>query len=326
MTTVLVTGATGFVGTAVVDAMRRAPWRVLRGVRRPQTDTCRRFDLDDEGSLGPALVDVDVVVFLVHGLTRAGYERWEQEVAARFAGAARAAGVQQVVYLGGIPPSRRGPAGRVLAEASPHMTARAATGVALRGAADVVVELRTGIVLGAGGASSRMLRDVAVRCPILAPAPWLAAEHQPVAVEDVAAVIVDLIADLRAGQTVPPTIDLAGPTTLPAESLLRLAAALVRGPHGMATTRLPIPDAWLPKVAPLVCRSHPSVVRALLGGATGVDYVALDPQWTPRRPLIPLREAMRRAWLEEERTVSPSTAAWETVIGEALLRVGRWLP
>ena len=326
-TRVLVTGANGFVGAAVVRALAKEGecYDVVAGTRRaPITELPRvPFDLDDLPTVAAALDGVDVVVYLVHGLERPGFGEWERETATSFATLARAAGVAHVVYLGGLPPSLRSsrhPSGRILAPPSPHMEARAATGVALAAAAPSVLELRTGIIIGAGGASFRMLRDVAVRCPVVAPAPWLAAEHQPVAVDDVARAIVDLLAARVDG---PHTLDLAGPTTLPAESLLRMVARMVGG--SMSTMRLSIKDHWLPRLGTAVCRTSPAVVRALLGGATGVDYVATGPAFTADWQRTPLEVALADALIAEERLLSSGTAAGEAIAGALIGRLARLL-
>ena len=183
---VLVAGANGFVGRALCPALVAAGHTVRAGVRRVDSIVAAgctpiRFDLDDDATLAPALEGVDVVVWLVHGLARDDFAAWEARVAERFAVVARRIGLHRLVYLGGAPPTTLSSAGRRAAPPSQHLAARERTGALLRQAATQVLELRAGIVLGAGGASFRLLRDLAARAPLLVRTPWLASEQQPVA-------------------------------------------------------------------------------------------------------------------------------------------------
>ena len=112
---IFVAGASGFVGTALVPALRVAfppegGHEVRAGMRKPQGDGAVFFDLDaddDGASCDAALADVDCVVFLVHGLDRKGFADWETATARRFAAACRRAGVRRLVYLGGVVPTHR---------------------------------------------------------------------------------------------------------------------------------------------------------------------------------------------------------------------------
>jgi uncharacterized protein YbjT (DUF2867 family) len=333
---ILVAGAQGFVGRALCPALVAAGHVVRAGARRPSATTPGRdrpdhgepgqgepgqgepgqiapvhFDLDDESTLRPALQGVDAVVWLVHGLQHASFASWEETVAARFAAAARDTGLRRLVYLGGVLPTTLTAAGRVPAAPSEHLRARQRTGERLREAAASVLELRAGIIVGGGGASFRLLRDLAVRAPLLVRVPWLAAEQQPVALADVVAALVAVVDRDVAG-----VLDVPGPTIVTTEALLRRTAALLGRQVRFVDVRLP--PALVVEAAARLTRADGNVVRGILGGVDAVDLVAPDDgvfALVPGLPRTPLDVALRSALVAEERSVGPATAAIEEALG-----------
>jgi uncharacterized protein YbjT (DUF2867 family) len=313
---ILVAGAHGFVGRALCPALVAAGHAVRAGARRPASipsghGTPVRFDLDDDGSLVPALADVDAAVWLVHGLHRASFSSWESTVAVRFAAAARAAGLRRLIYLGGVAPTTLTAAGRRPAAPSEHLRARQQTGEVLRHAASSVLELRAGIIVGAGGASFRLLRDLAVRAPVLVRTPWLAAEQQPVALQDVVAALVAVIDRPDSG-----VLDVPGPTVITTEALLRRTAALLG--RRVRFVDVPVPPPLVIEAAARITRADDNVVRGILGGVAAVDVVAADEgvfAAVPGLPRTPLDVALRAALIDEERTLTPGTAALEETLG-----------
>ena len=218
--------------------------------------------------------------------------------------------MKRVVYLGGVLPTRRTFAGRVSSSSSQHLRARVSTGRELKRAAPHVLELRAGVVVGGGGASFRMIRDVAARAPLLVPVPWLASEQQPIAVDDVAHALVRCLAiDLDGDQ------DLPGPSTLTTEAFLRLTAGLLGNRVLFLDHQL---DAkTLVEGIVRVTRADARVVRAILEGADGSDYVAVDDGLyarCPDLPRTPLRDAVRAALLDEERTLKTHEVFAEALV------------
>jgi uncharacterized protein YbjT (DUF2867 family) len=319
---ILVAGAHGFVGRALCPALVAAGHDVRAGGRRRAAlpagaGTPVRFDLDEPATLAPALVDVDAVIWLVHGLALRDFAAWEQEVAARFVDVARASGLRRLVYLGGVTPTTLTPSGREPVAPSPHLTARLRTGALLRQAAPHALELRAGVVIGAGGASFRLLRDIAARAPVLARLPWLSSEQQPVALADVVAALVAVV-----DRDVDGVLDVPGPTVITTEALLRQTAALLG--RRVRFVDVAVPPAWVIEAATRLTRADAGVVRGILDGAGAVDYLAPDDgvyAAVAGLPRTPLRTALRQALIDEERAVAatPTLAAVE----DALARLWR---
>ncbi|MCC7072618.1 MAG: NmrA family NAD(P)-binding protein [Deltaproteobacteria bacterium] len=301
----LIVGGTGFVGRALAPALARAGHEVRVGTRAARSGavvggTLVRCDLDDEDSVRGALDGVELAYFLVHGLRRADFSSWETATAARFAHAARAAGVRRVVYLGGLEPA----GGR-----SAHLESRLATGRALASTGLEVVELRAPVVIGAGGESWRLARDLAVRAPALLAPPWLAARQQPVALADVVAALV-------AAPRLPPGAHaLIGPEEMSAREILRRTAVLA----GHELRFLPVPAfsrRLAGRLAPLLTRAHVDVARALATGL-GLDVVATQPgvfAHLPELPRTSFDQAVALALHEDRVAAAPA-------LYEALLRV-----
>lgn len=184
---VLVTGATGYVGGRLVRELLTHNYRVrvlVRDAKRLQDYPWRdqveivEGDALDTDALAKALANVDLAYYMLHALmTPKNFEQMEQELATKFGEIAKAEGVKRIVYLGGI----ASPDDNL----SPHMSARAITGEILRSSGVPTIELRAGVVIGAGSASFEMLRHLTERLPIMVTPKWLKNRIQPIAIRDV---------------------------------------------------------------------------------------------------------------------------------------------
>ncbi|MBV9948748.1 MAG: NAD(P)H-binding protein [Myxococcales bacterium] len=184
--TILLTGATGFIGGRVLARLRALGAPVRCASREPARASAAqpqvawvRLDVDDPASMGPALSGVRAVVYLVHGMGAGKGPRYaerEKAAARAMAAAAERAGVERIVYLGAVAPRGR---------PSRHLRSRLSTGESLRAGPVPVFELRAAMVIGHGSLSWRIVRDLAVRLPAMVLPRWLASRSQPVAVDDV---------------------------------------------------------------------------------------------------------------------------------------------
>jgi uncharacterized protein YbjT (DUF2867 family) len=295
---VVVLGASGFVGTHVVDALIAAGRPVRAGTRNP--DRARRHrpdhpwvraDLGDTASLERSFRGADALVYLVHHMrahTADDLVELEEQTAGRVRETAEEAGIRRIVYLGAPEPP---------GEPSPHLAARLATGAALRAGGVSTIELQASMIIGAGSESWLMVRDLAMRLPAMALPRWSRSKTQPIGIDDVVAAILHALEH--------PTEDsfaaaLPGPETLTAREILFRAAAI----DGRRPVAIPMPfitpglsTHWIR----LVTRADMAIARQLVNGL-GTDLVAEGPGYWAHAPDIhrtPVREAMTRALADE---------------------------
>jgi uncharacterized protein YbjT (DUF2867 family) len=217
---ILVTGAGGFVGSALAPELVgrghavRAATRDPGRYQAPSGAVAHRFDLDDEASLGPALDGVEVAYYLVHSMAEKGeFARRDLQHARAFGRAARAAGVDRVVYLSGLGDQREG--------LSEHLASRRAVEDALASTGPELTVLRAAIVLGRGGASFEMLVQLVRRLPVMLCPRWVETASQPIALADAVGYLADAAeTDATRGQR----LEIGGPEVLTyREMMLRFA-------------------------------------------------------------------------------------------------------
>lgn len=308
---VLVTGATGFVGSRLYPVLARRYRHVVGGTRSvgrarrrwPSRDWTT-FDVNDPGCLERVLDGVDVVFYLVHGMAEPGdYEARERQAASDFIKAAAAANVSRIVYLGGVAPS--GPL-------SVHLRSRLITGEVLRSGPVSCVELRAGMIIGSNSESWRMVRDLSARLPVMVLPRWLKTRSQPVSVRDVLAALAHAaeIPDDRAG-----CYSLPGPEILSAkETILRVSKL-----RGYRPTTIDVPfvtpslsSYWIEWVT----RADRRVARELVEGLRS-DLVALEPAfWSlmADHELQSFDDAAREAMQEDHATLSLTERAYERLV------------
>jgi uncharacterized protein YbjT (DUF2867 family) len=297
----LIVGATGYVGTLLTKSLVEAGRRVRALSRHPSSvnddgsvDSVGGDVLDGTG-LDAALRGCDVAYYLVHSMEAGAtsFEARDRRAAHNFVSACRRAGVERVVYLGGIKPS--GPL-------SPHMRSRLEVERILMENLPLATGLRASIILGAHSPSFRLMVRLIERLPVLPLPPWRDRRTQPIAERDVIQCLVRTpLIDATAGRS----IDLAGPDALAyAEILQGIAAEL-----GVDRPEVDLPIFTAPTfaaVASAIAGADTELVRALMGSLDAdvlprsaqaaqemADLFAIKP--------LPFTRAVRRALSDWER-------------------------
>lgn len=184
---ILVTGATGYIGGRLAPRLLQGGWDVRCLVRdpdrldgRPWTGRAEivRGDVLRPETLAAALQGVRFAYYLVHGMA-GGPDFHNRDLAAakNFGAAACAAGVEHIVYLGGL--------GDPTTDLSDHLRSRQETGEALRAAGVPVTEFRAGVIVGSGSLSFEMIRYLTERVPIMVCPRWVHTRIQPIAIRNV---------------------------------------------------------------------------------------------------------------------------------------------
>jgi len=223
---VLVTGATGFVGAALIPALvreghhvrafARTPSRVAAGVPVVQGDAVTGAGLD------VAMDGVDVAYFLIHSMETGaanGFDAAERASVENFVAAGRRAGVRRAIYLGGPVPEGR---------ASLHLSSRLFVEEALLAGFDEAVALRASIIIGARSRSFRFLVRLVERLRALPLPPWRAFRTAPIDERDVIAMLVASATTPHARGGL--SLDIAGPDVLSyGEIIERIADSMLVG-------------------------------------------------------------------------------------------------
>ena len=294
---ILLTGASGFVGSSLHPALTRVGYAVRGMTRIPERALSRwpdrewvAGDLEDEASVRAALDGCDAAYYLAHSMGGgADFRQREHEQAERFSRIAAECGVQRIVYLGGIDP--QGPP-------SEHLASRLEVGRILREGAVPTLELRAGMIVGTGSLSWTIVRDLAARLPFMVLPKWLKSRMEPVAIDDVIHALRDGLA-LELLESA--AYDLPGPEAMTGrEALERTAISMglrrpLMVPVPFLTPRLS--SHWLR----FVTRAEWSVARELVLGLSH-DLLARSREYwllIGHPGLVPFEEAARRALAQE---------------------------
>ncbi|MEI7814813.1 MAG: SDR family oxidoreductase [Coriobacteriia bacterium] len=190
--TILVMGASGYIGSHLLEALSSSPHRLRAAARRPEKVQSLsgmamvKADALDEQAVGEALADVDIAFYLVHTLgAGAGYAERDRRAATIFAKAAAEKGVHRIVYLGGL--------GDDKAVLSDHLASRQEVGTILASTGVPVIEFRASIVIGTYSTSFEMIRNLVEKLPVMTTPSWVRMPAQPIAISDVLAYLIAAI-------------------------------------------------------------------------------------------------------------------------------------
>ena len=184
---ILVTGATGYIGGRLIPLLLERGYRVRCLVRDPLRLQGRAWESQVEivvgdalnpASLASAVSGINVAFYLIHSMKMGkNFKVRDIQAAANFGQAAQEAGVERVIYLGGL----GDPEGRL----STHLRSRQTTGDALRQSGVPVCELRAGVIVGSGSISFEMIRYLTERVPTMICPRWVYTPTQPIGISEV---------------------------------------------------------------------------------------------------------------------------------------------
>jgi len=306
---VLVTGATGYIGSRLIPRLLRDGHHVRAAVtnlERARTawwaDDVElvRMDVLDSATVEAAVEGMDAVYYLIHALKGEDFTTTDRISAENMAWAVAAAGVELLVYLSGLVPDV--PEN----ELSEHITSRLEVERILTGAtAGIrVLTLRAAIVTGSGSTSFEVVRQISERMPVTTVPAWMDSRVQPVAVVDV----VEALSGALAVESESRSYDVGGPERMPYTQLLDRYARIA----GLTRPQVTVPGLPIDVVAVLagaITDVPGSTVPALVESLHH-DMVCHDVDWTydllpEGYELVGVDESFARALREPDLTLPP---------------------
>lgn len=295
---IFVTGATGYIGGRLVPRLLEAGYRV-----RCLTRTARKLeerpwgdhpllevvegDVGDTEGLARAMSGCRAAYYLVHSMMIAGekYRERDRQLARSYATAARDAGIERTVYLGGL--------GETGEELSEHLSSRREVEERLAETGVPVTTLRAAMIIGSGSASFEILRYLVERLPAMITPRWVSVESQPIAVRNV---LHYLVAVLTTRGTTGEALDIGGPDI---RSYRDLMQEMARGLGLRRRIIVPVPvltprlsSAWIHLVTPVSARIARPLAEGLRNRVVCRDDRAA--RLMPQR-LLTVREAIEAA-------------------------------
>jgi uncharacterized protein YbjT (DUF2867 family) len=270
---ILIVGASGYVGGRLV-ALLAADGHQLRLASRDPRGLAERFpeaeivrvDLLDPASLPAALEGIDTAYYLAHSMAggEAGFALRDLRAARWFGQAAREAGVQHIVYLGGLGDPESG--------LSAHLASRQETGAELAAHGVPVTEFRAAVIIGSGSASFELLRSLVEHLPVMITPRWVRTLCQPIAIRDV----LDYLRGAAGHPERAGVIEIGGPDVLSYAEMMHTYARL----RGMRRLMIPVPvltprlsSYWCSLVTPVPA----SIAKPLIEGLRN-EVVVRDPR------------------------------------------------
>jgi uncharacterized protein YbjT (DUF2867 family) len=265
---VLVAGASGFVGRRLAPALHDLGHDVRAMTRHPEryrgAGTPVLGDVHDPDTLATALEGATAAYYLVHSLDSAAFERLDAEAACAFATAASDAGLGRIIYLGGL--------GHDFEQLSTHLRSRREMEGLLGSTGVPVTTLRAGIVIGHGGISWEITRQLVERLPAMITPRWVRTKTQPIALADVVRYLVGVLELDDAADRI---FEVGGADVLEYLDILRRVAALQRrrmliAPVPVLTPRLS--SLWLSLVTDVDGRTGRALVDSMSNEVVVEDH------------------------------------------------------
>lgn len=296
---ILVTGATGYVGSRLAHALIKEGHTIRLMARNPehlkikpsQTVEHAKADVFNESSLNDALQDIHTAYYLVHSLANKNFSKQDQMAAQNFVKACEKQNVERIIYLGGL--------GEEDENLSEHLESRQEVGRILRSGPIPVIEFRASIILGSGSISFEMIRALVEKLPVMITPKWVRVKAQPIAIEDVVSYLQEALQIQTSSSLI---YEIGGANQASYGEIMQEYAKLRRLKRFM----IPVPflnsrlsSLWLGFVTPLYARIGRNLMTSLKNPTVVKDQKALkDFSIQP----ISIQEAIRKAMLEEDQS------------------------
>ncbi len=292
---ILVTGATGYIASRLIPRLLDSGYRVRCLAREPRRLKGRSWfrqveiipgDVMTPSTLSVALEGVRVAYYLIHNMSMGrGYTEHELEGARNFAEAAEKAGIEHIIYLGGLADPEQ--------HIAPHMRSRIETGVILRRGKVPVTEFRAGVIVGSGSISFEMIRFMTELFPVVPGPAWLNNKSQPIAIQNIIDYLVAALTNPNGRGRV---FEIGGPEIAHYKDLM-LRYAQIRGLR-RSMILLPYVPLWFMAFGVGLMTPVPyPIAYALIGGLSADSIVKHPDALTvfPEVKLIGFDEAARKA-------------------------------
>lgn len=282
---ILVTGATGYIASRLIPRLLDSGYRVRALARDPLRLKGRSWvhhvevfqgDVMIPSTLASALEDVHTAYYLIHNmLSGRGYTERELEGARNFAKVAETAGIEHIIYLGGLADTEQ--------NIGSHMRSRIETGAVLRQGCVPVTEFRAGVVAGSGSISFEMIRFMTELLPIILGTAWMNNMSQPIAIQNV---IDYLCAALSNPNGRGQVFEIGGPDiTTYSDLMLRYARARGLKRRMLFLPRIPV---WLMAFGIGLMTPVPRPIAHALVGGLSSDSIIRHPEARSTFPEVEL--------------------------------------
>ena len=276
---IVVAGSSGFVGRRLCPALELEGHDVVAMTRRPEAyagaGTAVRADVHDAASLDLALAGADAAYYLVHSLDDADFRQQDAEAAKAFARAAATADLKRIVYLGGL--------GDDADDLSSHLRSRREVETLLGAGGVPVTTLRAGIIVGHGGVSWEMTRQLVEHLPAMITPRWVRTRTQPIAIADVVRYLVGILTAPVDGSR---AFDIGGPDVLEYVEMMRVVSRI----EGRTMIVIPVPlltpslsSRWLSLVTNVDVQTGRNLIDSM-----GNEVVVRDPRIRELVPFEPM--------------------------------------